>query len=62
VDLPVSAGVRVPVEMPRSGNEVMSKQRERIANIRFDNKQKQCREVIVLSLLNGAKAPESRLI
>jgi hypothetical protein len=40
-DLPVSAGVRVSVEMPRSGNEVMSKQRKQIANIRFDNKQKQ---------------------
>ena len=24
-DLPVSAGVRAPAEMPRSGNEVMSK-------------------------------------
>jgi len=25
-----------PADMPRSGNEVMSKERKRIANIRFD--------------------------
>jgi len=36
LDLPVSKGVQAPAEMPCSGNEVMSKQRKQIANIRFD--------------------------
>jgi len=31
--LPVSADVQVPAEMPRSGNEVMSKQHKQIGNI-----------------------------
>ena len=35
LDLPVSVGVQAPIEMPRSGNEVMSKVAKRIADFRL---------------------------